>query len=169
MLCSFVGTIANMYLAEKKLAIVNWPIEGKKQYVFARQLPHTKTYIYFKYPPINVHWPFLVGTWIWLWYLTDILLKGLLSDGNPRTLLLQWGLSSLGFCSVSSDNFFIFRCAWLVLTHSWYFFLYISYLKKTERQKFDENFWKKNKFIKESWGGPTFKLWRGSWGSTFKL
>ena len=45
MLYSFVGTIANIYLAEKKLGIVNWPIEGKKQYVFARQLPHTKTYI----------------------------------------------------------------------------------------------------------------------------
>ena len=45
MLHSFVGTTANIYLAEKKLGIVNWPIEGKKQYVFARQLPHTKTYI----------------------------------------------------------------------------------------------------------------------------
>ena len=45
MLYSFVGTIANIYLAEKKLGFVNWPIEGKKQYVFARQLPHTKTYI----------------------------------------------------------------------------------------------------------------------------
>ena len=43
MLYSFVGTIANIYLAEKKLGIANWPIEGKKQYVFARQWPHTKT------------------------------------------------------------------------------------------------------------------------------
>ena len=43
MLYSFVGTIANIYLAEKKLGIANWPIEGKKQYVFARQLPHAKT------------------------------------------------------------------------------------------------------------------------------
>ena len=42
---SFVGTIANIYLAEKRLGIVNWPIESKKQYVFARHLPHTKTYI----------------------------------------------------------------------------------------------------------------------------
>ena len=42
MLYSFVGTITNIYLAEKKLVIVNWPIEGKKQYAFARQLPHTK-------------------------------------------------------------------------------------------------------------------------------
>ena len=42
MLYSFVGTIANIYLAEKKLGIVNWPTEGTKQYVFARQLPHTK-------------------------------------------------------------------------------------------------------------------------------
>ena len=45
MLYSFVGTIANKYLAEKNLGIANWPIEGKKQHVFARQLPHTKTYI----------------------------------------------------------------------------------------------------------------------------
>ena len=44
-LYSFVGTISNIYLAEKNLEIANWPIEGKKQYVFARQLPHTKTYI----------------------------------------------------------------------------------------------------------------------------
>ena len=41
----FVDTIANIYLAEKSLAIVNWPIEGKKQYIFARQSPQTKTYI----------------------------------------------------------------------------------------------------------------------------
>ena len=33
------------YIWQKKLGIANWPIEGKKQYVFARQLPHTKTYI----------------------------------------------------------------------------------------------------------------------------
>ena len=45
MLYSFVDTIANIYLAEKRLGIVNWPIEGKKQYAFARQLPHTKMYI----------------------------------------------------------------------------------------------------------------------------
>ena len=32
MLHSFVSTIANIYLAEKKMGIVNWPIEGKKQY-----------------------------------------------------------------------------------------------------------------------------------------
>ena len=73
---------------EKKLGIVNWPIEHRKQYVFARQLPHTKTYIQFKYPPIKVHWTFLVGIWIWLWRFTDILLKGLLNDGDPRILLL---------------------------------------------------------------------------------
>ena len=44
-LYSFVGTIANIYLAEKNLGIANGPIEGKKQYVFARQLPHAKTYM----------------------------------------------------------------------------------------------------------------------------
>ena len=26
----FVGTIANIYLVEKKLGIANWPTEGKK-------------------------------------------------------------------------------------------------------------------------------------------
>ena len=41
-LYSFVGTIANIYLAEKKLSIVNWPIEGKKQYAFAKKLSRTK-------------------------------------------------------------------------------------------------------------------------------
>ena len=44
-LYSFVGTIANIYLAEKSLSIANWPTEDKKQYVFARQLAHTKAYI----------------------------------------------------------------------------------------------------------------------------
>ena len=39
----------------------------------------------------------------------------LLSDSDPRMLLLQCGLSSLGFCSVSSDNFFVFRYTYLPL------------------------------------------------------
>ena len=39
----------------------------------------------------------------------------LLSDSDPRMLLLQWGLSSLGFCSVSSDNLFVFRYTYLPL------------------------------------------------------
>ena len=41
----FVGTIANIYFGEKNWGIANWPIEGKKQYTFAKQLPHTKTYM----------------------------------------------------------------------------------------------------------------------------
>ena len=45
MLHSFVSTIAKIYLAEKNLGIANWPIDSKKQYVFDRQLAHTKTYI----------------------------------------------------------------------------------------------------------------------------
>ena len=64
----------------------------------------------------------------------------LLSDSDPRMLLLQCGLSSLGFCSVSSDNFFVFRYTYLplVLTidlcnSQLIFFLYTSYLKKTQR------------------------------------
>ena len=28
----FVGTIAKIYLTEKKIGIASWPIEGKKQY-----------------------------------------------------------------------------------------------------------------------------------------
>ena len=92
--------------------------------------------------------------WIWLWCLTDILLKGLLSDGDPRVLLLQWGLSSLGFCSVSSDNFFVFRCAWLVLTHSWYFsFVYILFKKDTKIKK-RSNILKKMNSLKKGEGAP---------------
>ena len=81
-----------------------------------------------------------MGNWTLLWRVTDILLKGLLSDSDQRMLLLQWALSSLGFCSVSSYNFFVFRYTFLslVLTIDFcnsqlIFFLYISYLKKTQR------------------------------------
>ena len=83
-----------------------------------RELPHTKTCIWFKYPPINVHWTSLVVTWIWLWPLTDILQKLLLSDGDPRMLLLQRGWGSLGFCSVFSDNFFVVTYTYLSLVLS---------------------------------------------------
>ena len=83
-LYSFVGTIANIYLAEKSLSIANWPIEDKKQYVFARQLPHTKSFL----------WQLEYGYGLF----TNIIQKGLLSDGDPRMLLLQWGWGSLGFC-----------------------------------------------------------------------
>ena len=104
--------------------------------------------------------------WIWLWCLTDILLKGLLSDGDPRVLLLQWGLSSLGFCSVSSDNFFVFRCAWLVLTHSWYFsFVYILFKKDTKIKK-RSNILKKMNSLKKGEGAPllNFEVGGGSRG-----
>ena len=83
-----------------------------------------------------------MGNWTLLWRVTDILLKGLLSDSDQRMLLLQWALSSLGFCSVSSYNFFVFRYTFLslVLTIDFcnsqlIFFLYISYLKKTQSKK----------------------------------
>ena len=51
MLYSFVGTIANIYLAEKKLGFVNWPLEGKKQYVLPDNC-HTqkRTYSLNTYP-----------------------------------------------------------------------------------------------------------------------
>ena len=44
-LYSFVGTTANIYLAEKNLGIAKWPIEVKKQYVFARQLLQKNVHI----------------------------------------------------------------------------------------------------------------------------
>ena len=114
------------YIWQKRIwALLTGLLKVKKQHVFARQLPNTKTYIEFKHPPINVHWTFLVATWIWLWPLTDIPQKGFLRDGDPRMLLLQWGWGSLGFCLVFSDNFFFvtYTCSSLVLTvtHSWYF------------------------------------------------
>ena len=65
-------------------------------------------------------------------------------------LLLQWGLSSLGFCSVSSDNFFVFRCTWLVLTHSWYFFVYIFFKKETDKKRW--NILKKMDLLKKGEG-----------------
>ena len=96
-LSQVMGVLNLMCIWQKKLSIANWPIEGKKHYVFARKLSHTKACIWFKYPPINAHWTFLVVTWIWLWPLTDILQKLLLSDGDPRMLLLQsWGPESQG-------------------------------------------------------------------------
>ena len=58
---TFVGTIANIYLAEKKVGIANWLIEGKKQYAFARQLPHTETYIY----RLNTHSQTSIGRSSW--------------------------------------------------------------------------------------------------------
>ena len=48
--------------------------------------------------------------------LQDILQKGLLSGGDPRMLLLQWGWGSPGFCSVFSDSFFVVTYPYLSLT-----------------------------------------------------
>ena len=79
----FVGTDANIYLIGKILDI---------------KLPQIKTSIYipytYKHLPTNVHWTFLMATWVWLWPLPYILQKELLNDGNTR-LLLQWGSCSL--------------------------------------------------------------------------
>ena len=133
-----------------------------------------------------------MGPWVWLWRLTYILLKGLLSDGDARILLLQWGLSSLGFCSVSSDNFFVFRYTYLslVLTIDFcysqlIFFVYILFKKDTKIKKW-WNILKKMNSLKKGEGvpllnfergpgipllnfravpGPTLKLWGGGgWG-----
>ena len=44
--CCILLVPLQIYIWQKKnLGIANRPIEGKKHYVFARQLPHTKTYI----------------------------------------------------------------------------------------------------------------------------
>ena len=87
-----------------------------------------------------------MGTWIWLWPLTDTLQEGLLCDGDPRILLIHCGWDSFGFCSVCSDNFFVvtYTCPSLVLAINFcysqlnfffffFFFLYISYLKKNTK------------------------------------
>ena len=79
--------------------------------------------------------------------------ESFLSNGDSWILLLQWGLSSLEFCSVSSDNFFVFRCTWLVLTHCWYFFVYILF-KKGTKMKNDEIFWKKINSLEKGEGVP---------------
>ena len=145
-----------MYLAEQNLGIVNWPIEGKK-YVFARQLPHTKMYIY---PLINVHWAFLVATWIWQWPLTEILQKGLLGDGDRRMLLLQWIWGSLGFCSVFSNNFFVatYTCLSLLLTIDFCYsqlIFFVSYFKKAQKKKKKRwNILKKMNSLKKGEGVP---------------
>ena len=132
----------------------------------------------FKYPPTNVHWTFLMATWIWLWPLTDILQKGLLSDGDPRMLLLQWGWVSLGFCSIFSDNFFVvtYTCLSLVLTIDFCYSqltFFCNLFKKTQNKiskkktiKYSEKKWIHSRRVR---GGPTFKLRRLSWGPTFKL
>ena len=81
--------------------------------------------------------------------------------------LLQWGLSSLGFCWISSNNFFVFKYTYLPLVLTIDFcnsqlilFLYISYFKKIQRQKtikYSEN----NEFIKERWGVPLLNFEEG--------
>ena len=82
-----------------------------------------------------------MATSMWLWPLTDILQKGLLSDGDPRMLLLQWSWGSLGFCSVFSDNFFVvtYTCLSLVLTidfcYSQLIFFCILFKKDTKINK----------------------------------
>ena len=118
-LYSFVGTIANIYLQNKNWALLTNILKVKNN-TFLPDNCYTQKRIYslntqFKYPS---NWSFLIETWIWLWPLPDILQKGLLSDGDPRMLLLQWGWGSLGFYSVSSDNFFVvtYNCLSLVLT-----------------------------------------------------
>ena len=118
-----------------------------------------------------------MATWIWLWPLTDILQKGLLSDGDPRMLLLQWGWGSLGFCSVSSDNFFVvtYTCLSLVLTidfcYSQLIFFCILFKKDTKINKWKKrkNILKKMNSLKKCEGVPLLNFEGGSWAPTFKF
>ena len=92
-------------------------------------------------------------------------------------LLLQWGWGSLGFCSISSENFFLieYGCLSLVLSIDFYYsqliFFRILFKKKTQKwiSKKTMKYSTKNEFIKERWGTPTFKLRKWSWAPTFPL
>ena len=69
-----------------------------------------------------------VGAWVWLWPLTDILRKGLLSDGDSRMLFL-----------------FIFSVDyWFLLLIVNIFFVYILFKKDT---KIDH--WKKRNILRK--------------------
>ena len=61
----------------------------------------------------------------------------------------KWWRPKDVIASVSADNFFIFRCTWLVLTHSWYLFC-----KKDTMIKNDEIFWKEINSLKKGEGVP---------------
>ena len=82
--------------------------------------------------------------------------------------------------SFLSDTFFVFRCTWLVLNNSWYFFVYILFKKDKNKKRW--NILKKMNSLKRGEGvpllnfevdpgvpllsfmgvpGPTFKLWGG--------
>ena len=79
-----------------------------------------------------------------------------------------WG--SVQFLQI---NLFVVRytCLSLELTIDFcysHFFVYILF-KKDSKIKKSMKYSEKNEFIKERWEGPTTKLWRGSWGPTFKL
>ena len=69
---SFVGTIANIYIWQKKNWALLTDLLKVKNNVFARQLLHTKTYIQFKYPPINVYWTFKIEYEIYFEYKFEI-------------------------------------------------------------------------------------------------
>ena len=71
------------------------------------------------------------------------------------------GLGFTIFYSVSSDNFLIANIYFIIFVTIDFCYSQLIFKK----MKYSE----KNEFIKERWGGPTFKLWTGSWGSTFKL
>ena len=85
----------------------------------------------------------------------------MLSDGNPRMLLLQWDLSSLGLCWASSDNFIVVRYTYLSLlltidfcySQLIFFFVYILFKKDTKIKK-RWNILKKVNSLKKGEGVP---------------
>ena len=84
--------------------------------------------------------------------------KRIANDGDPRMLLLQWSLSSLGFCSVSSDNFLVVRYTCLSVTH---IFLVYTLVKTDTKIKAIMKYCEKNEFIKERWEVPLLNFERG--------
>ena len=89
---------------------------------------------------------------------------------RSNNVITSMGLGSVGFCSVSSESFFVVTCTCLSLVLAFDFcnsqlIFFVSYLKKDTKINISKKTFKyseKNEFIKERWGGPTFKLRRGS-------
>ena len=101
---------------------------------------------------------------------------------RSNNVITSVGLGSVGFCSVSSESFFVVTCTCLSLVLAFDFcnsqliFFCILFKKRHKNKYIKKNiqiFWKKWIYqrkvrgshfwtSKGSWG-PTFKIWRGSW------
>ena len=147
------------------MGIANWPIEGKKAICFCQTMTTHR----------NVDIVQILTHEHPLCFSHDKLNMAIAPYRYTlkRTAKL-WG--SLGFCSVSSDNFFVvtYTCLSLVLTFdfcsSQLIFLCVLFKQcKNKQVKNANKSSKKIEFIKERWESPAFKLCRGSCGSTFKF